>query len=176
VRRGIDRRLNLAEIGRKIGQMPTMHDEVKIRNPGISMSDEAERIRQQMQNVRKDVGADVQGIVHGARQLSDWHYYVRKYPWACVGSAFVLGFLVTPARRKLLTGDPRHILEQLRESGLLNATTAAAPLAGGGLAGKVLAVAGPILLRSASAMVARHFANANATASDKAVQAEVAGP
>lgn len=140
------------------------------------MSDEAERIRQQMQHVRKEVGADVQGIVHGARQLSDWHYYVRKYPWACIGSAFALGFLVTPARRKLLSGDAGKILEQLRESGLLNATTAAAPLAGGGIAGKVLAVAGPILLRSASAMVARHFANANTTASDEAAQAGVGAP
>ncbi len=121
------------------------------------MSDEAERIRRQMHSVRKDVGDDVKDIVHGAQQLSDWRYYVRRHPWMCVGSAFALGFLATPARRKLLNGDMETLLSQLRASGLAGAATAAGPLAGGGLAGKLLAVAGPILLRSAASLVARKF-------------------
>jgi hypothetical protein len=122
------------------------------------MSDEAERIRQQMQHVRQVVGDDVKGIVQGARHATDWRYYVRRHPWACVGSAFALGFLATPARRKLLTGDAHKIFEQLRASGLVTAATGATPLAGGGLAAKVLAVAGPLLVRGAASLMAQHLA------------------
>jgi hypothetical protein len=122
------------------------------------MSDEAERIRRQMQHVRQEVGADVKGIVQGARHATDWRYYVQRHPWACLGSAFALGFLVTPARRKLLAGGDAHkVIEQLRSSGLLAAATSAAPLASGGMAAKVLALAGPILLRGAASLIAQHM-------------------
>lgn len=124
-----------------------------------SMSDDAERIRREMQNVRQEMGADMQDIVHGAQQLTDWRYYVRTHPWACVAGAFALGFLVTPARKRVLpaNADIERLLAELKNQGLA-AATGAAPLYPGGAAGKLLAVAGPFLAKSALKIIAQRLA------------------
>jgi hypothetical protein len=143
------------------------------------MSEDAERIRQQMQHVRQEMGAGMQDVVHGARQLSDWKYYVRRHPWACVGSAFALGFLATPARRKVLTDkvDVASIVEQLKrhgvDTGSLGAGLAAG--AGGGLASRAFSLLWPILLRNAGAMVAQHLAARGPAAPPDSTTAEVRG-
>lgn len=121
------------------------------------MSDEAERIRRQMQDVRQDMGQDVHGIVQGAKQLSDWHYYVRQHPWACVGGAFAVGFLLTPARKQLMRADVSKVVEHLRSTGVLPAAASGAPHAGG-LMGTVLAMAGPYLLKGAATLLASKLA------------------
>lgn len=119
------------------------------------MSDDAERIRQQMQNLRREVGADVHDIVHSARQLSDWRYYVKHFPWACVGSAFALGFFVSPARKKLMPGgvDAKSLLAHLKAQGLNVTPGRAAGFAPGGMAGRLIGLAGPFVMRQASEMI-----------------------
>lgn len=119
------------------------------------MSDEADRIRRQMQNVRQDVGDNVKDIVQGARQLSDWRYYVRRHPWACVGSAFAVGFMAMPGPRKSLPADLQKVVEQLRASGF---GVTPAPTAGGGsFAGRLVALAAPIVVRQVLPMVAQYM-------------------
>src|SRR5688572_27063119 len=59
-------------------------------------SPETEAIRQQMELVRCDLDEDVQGIVEGARDMGDWRYYVKTYPWLCLGGAVVAGYLIVP--------------------------------------------------------------------------------
>jgi hypothetical protein len=146
-----------------------------------AMSDDVERIRQQMQHVRQDMGEGVQEVVHGARQLSDWKYYVRKHPWACVGSAFALGFLATPARRRILSGnvDIAQIVEQLKQQGLDTGSLGMglAAGAGGGLASRAFSLLWPILLRNAGAMVAQHLAaRGQATPPDPTTAEAQGGP
>jgi hypothetical protein len=143
------------------------------------MSEDAERIRQQMQHVRQEMGAGMQDVVHGARQLSDWKYYVRRHPWACVGSAFALGFLATPARRKLLSSgniDIAKVVEQLKHHGV-DTGSLGAGLAGGsgGLASRAFAMLWPILLQNAGAMVAQHFANRDQAANAEQPSADNLG-
>jgi hypothetical protein len=131
------------------------------------MNDDAERIRRQMQDVRQDMGAEVVDLVRGARQLTDWRHYVRQHPWACVGGAFALGFLVSPARKKLLAAniDVDALVAQLKSKGLA-AATGAAPLYPGGTLGKLLAVAGPIVARNVANLVAQRLAAAAAAHHD----------
>jgi hypothetical protein len=138
------------------------------------MSDEAERIRRQMKSIRQELGDDVKGIVDGARQLSDWRYYVRRHPWLCVGSAFALGVLAVPGRRKPSDEKMEKILDQLRTSGLAAAAMRSAPPAGG-LAARAISIAGPFLARQLAGLVAqqmggkrRHDDAANATGSNVA--------
>lgn len=125
------------------------------------MNDDAERIRREMQNVRQEMGADVKGIVHGAQQLTDWHYYVRKHPWACLTGAFALGFLVAPGRAKALAGnlDLDRLVAHMKQQGVaVGGASAAASLLPGGLVGRILATAGPLVARAAINAVAQRLA------------------
>ena len=120
------------------------------------MSDDADRIREQMRRIRQDLGVEVKDIVRGAKELSDWRCYVRKYPWVCVGGAFALGFLAMPGRKRPLDADTQKLVEQLKTCGL-TAATRAMPLMPGGLTGKLLSIAGPILVRNVSQLIAQQF-------------------
>jgi hypothetical protein len=119
------------------------------------MSDDAESIRQRMQNVRRSVGDDVEGIVHTAKTLSDWRYYVKNHPWACLGAAFAAGYFLMPKRKlKLPEGvDSKQLIELLKSHNISLAklgSLGAAPLSGGasGLAKTALAAAAPLVMRA----------------------------
>ena len=53
-------------------------------------------ILRRMEEVRCDVDEDVQEIVEGARDMGKWRYYVRTYPWICLGAALAVGYLIVP--------------------------------------------------------------------------------
>lgn len=55
----------------------------------------AEEIQRQMQSVRTSMRADVKELVENARDMADWHYYVRRYPIASVAAAAAAGFALT---------------------------------------------------------------------------------
>jgi hypothetical protein len=129
------------------------------------MSDDAERIRRQMQNIRQEMGAEVKDIVHGARQLTDWRYYVRHYPWACAAGAMSLGFLLMPGKKRGAAAAVNvdrlvaEIKNQLANQGLATPTNVGS-FAPSGIAGRLLATAGPFLARRAVEMIAQRLAAA----------------
>ena len=47
----------------------------------------ADEIRREMELTRQRVRAEVTEVVEGARQLTDWRFYPRRFPWATVGAA-----------------------------------------------------------------------------------------
>lgn len=55
-------------------------------------------IQRQMSEIRGEMRHDMQTLVTNARTLSDWRYYVRNYPWACLGAAAFAGYLLVPPR------------------------------------------------------------------------------
>ena len=57
---------------------------------------ETQEILQRMEKVRCELDEDVQEIVEGARVMGEWRYYVRTYPWICLGAACVAGYLTVP--------------------------------------------------------------------------------
>jgi len=123
-----------------------------------------------MQDVRQDMGAEVKDIVHGARQLTDWRYHVRTHPWACVAGAFALGFLVVPARKAAAAAKDANfdqLIAHLKNQGLDVTGGRMASFAPGGMLGRVLAAAGPIVARSAINAVAQRLAAANDSAAER---------
>jgi hypothetical protein len=64
----------------------------------IHNSPKTTAIRQRMEEVRCDLDEDVQEIVEEARDMGQWRYYVRTYPWVCVGAALAAGYLIVPRR------------------------------------------------------------------------------
>ncbi|MEN6498571.1 MAG: hypothetical protein ABFD16_30065 [Thermoguttaceae bacterium] len=79
----------------------------------------ADAIQGQMAKIRSDLNADVRGIVENARVITDWKYYVRRYPWACVAGAAALGYLVVPRRLELLRPDPATLAELAKTNRLV---------------------------------------------------------
>jgi hypothetical protein len=75
-------------------------------------SPSADAIQRQMQQVRAEMREDVREMVASARELTDWTWYVRSYPWVCIGAAAAVGYLVVPARaRPAIAPDAKDLLE-----------------------------------------------------------------
>jgi len=60
---------------------------------------EINEIQRRMAQIRRDMHADVQGAVRGAQSLTDWRSLVGSHPWAALGVAAGVGYLVVPHRR-----------------------------------------------------------------------------
>jgi hypothetical protein len=111
------------------------------------------------------MGADLKHIVHSAQQLSDWRYYVRKFPWLCVGSAFALGLLIAPNRRKAGSVEWEKLAAQVQKARLADLGVTGS--VGQGLARKLLAVAGPIAARTAVNFLAHRFGERTTAGGDE---------
>lgn len=63
-------------------------------------TDDAEAILRQMALIRRELHEDVREVVASAEAVADWHRYIRMYPWASVGLAFAIGYLIVPKRKR----------------------------------------------------------------------------
>ena len=57
-------------------------------------------VRARMQGIRCDIDQGLEDVSAGARNMVDWKHYVKTYPWVCLGTAAVLGFLIVPKRSR----------------------------------------------------------------------------
>jgi len=121
------------------------------------MSDDADSIRERMQNVRRSVGDDVEGIVHTAKTLADWRYYVKNHPWACLGAAFAAGFMLMPKRKLPKADDAKQLIELLKSHNISLGAMGAAPLGSSGIAKTLLAVAAPAVMRAVMTYAGQRF-------------------
>jgi hypothetical protein len=119
------------------------------------MSDSAEDIVQRMQNVRRDAGDSVKGIVDTAKTLSDWRYHVKHHPWLCVGAAVALGFLVAPRKRKVDTGDAKELAALLKK---YHVGVAPPSSSGNGLVRTLIGLAAPVAMRTFMSAAQNRFA------------------
>ncbi len=53
-----------------------------------------------MAKIRLELHEDVRGVVEGAEAATDWRRYIRNYPWASVGLALAVGYLIIPRRHR----------------------------------------------------------------------------
>jgi hypothetical protein len=70
---------------------------------------QADRLRQEMRTIRRELGQEVEDLVEHAEQLMDWRYYVRRFPWASLGGAALLGYFIVPQRTVTLPTDDRTL-------------------------------------------------------------------
>jgi hypothetical protein len=57
-------------------------------------------LQSEMRRVRGELGKDVADLIESTRDAMNWHYYVCRYPWACVGAAVLLGYFIVPKSRR----------------------------------------------------------------------------
>lgn len=119
------------------------------------MSESAEAIIARMQQVRLEVGDGVNDIVKSAKALTDWRYYVKSHPWACVGLAVAAGFMLAPKRKSTSGGDVAELAALLKEHN--PALGDSLSRSNAGLFRSLLTAAAPILARGVISMASRHL-------------------
>ena len=132
----------------------------------IHNSPKAMAIRQRMEEVRCDLDEDVQDIVEEARDMGQWRYYVRSYPWVCVGAALAAGYLIVP-RRPGGEQTARTSAEMTKQS---FASSHVSPAAG--TRSTLLRFLGNLVMRSVSSYVEQQAANLLAPWADKSPRAD----
>src|SRR5688500_1134350 len=118
-----------------------------------SLAVKAEAIRTQMRQVRRELGEDVEGLVDNAQVLTDWRYYVRTYPWLCVGAAAAVGFLIVPSRPQVVRPDPALMAELARARKVVVTPNADPPTKSNSLAGSLGSLIGNALLHAGLTLV-----------------------
>jgi hypothetical protein len=128
------------------------------RNVATATND-IDDIRRKMAKIRRELHEDVRNVVETAEAASDWRHYIRVYPWASIGLAVAVGYLIVPKRRK--TVKPAEVARAVVAELPQVAAESAAPepprrKEGGGLIKAALGLVAPIAMRAAQ-NYATHF-------------------
>jgi len=122
----------------------------------VSPTPAAEEIQRQMRDVRSELRNDVQDLVDNARVMTDWHYYVRSYPWLCLGAAAAVGYLLVPSRVQVFKPDAQMLANLVRQHQLA-VKTEVKPQPSGGLLGGLVNMAAGAALQGAMAIASQQL-------------------
>ena len=79
-------------------------DEIRIETPAASSGTKealtGDKIRERMAMIRTHIEEHSDEVIAQTDALSDWRFYVRRYPWVAVTGAAVVGYAIVPRRRK----------------------------------------------------------------------------
>ncbi|MCA9077888.1 MAG: hypothetical protein KDA93_22865 [Planctomycetaceae bacterium] len=76
-------------------------------------------IRHEMDRIRGNLPADVDGLMSNAQQLVDWRHYVQTYPWASLGVATALGYFAVPRKLEIQSPDAETLEKLAKENRLV---------------------------------------------------------
>jgi hypothetical protein len=79
---------------------------------------EVEAISRRMAELRRELTTEVREVSRGARVMTDWTFYVRRYPWAVAGVAAAVGFLMVPKKKAVISPDQEALAELVRKKQL----------------------------------------------------------
>lgn len=65
----------------------------------MNSDEEARDVVERMAALRRELTTDVEHVAESAKAMTDWTFYVRRFPWAAVGLAAAAGFLLVPRKR-----------------------------------------------------------------------------
>ncbi len=75
--------------------------------------EEARDVVERMASLRREITSDVEQVTEqvteSARAMTDWTFYVRKFPWAAVGVAAAAGFLLVPRKKTTIAATPEQL-------------------------------------------------------------------
>ena len=120
------------------------------------MESAAAQIRQRMSVIRRHIGDDVDGIVQNAQQLTDWHHYVRTFPWISVASAAAVGFMAVPRQLEVVRPNAGEIARLAKQERLV-VTNQPVSEARTSLTSTVMTLIGSAILRGAAGYIATNL-------------------
>jgi hypothetical protein len=80
--------------------------------------DEAQVISGRMAELRRDLITDVRQVSDGARVMTDWKFYVGRFPWVALGLAALAGFMLIPKKKAVISPDQDALAELVRKKHL----------------------------------------------------------
>lgn len=85
----------------------------------MSTEESAEKVRRRMAELRREMECDVREVTRGARVMTDWRFYVRKFPWAAAGLALAAGYFLIPKKKPAeIKPDPEMLAELVKQQKL----------------------------------------------------------
>lgn len=142
----------------------------------------ANEIRRAMHEIRCELDDDVSQIKQSASALTDWQYYIRHYPWACVGAAAAFGFMIVPRKLKVANPYTDELLKLARKKSLVINKVDDDDADRGGMVKTAFTFLSGLAMRAAVAQVAQHVASmlnqnqGSGSQSTAASQSDTAGP
>jgi hypothetical protein len=115
-----------------------------------------EEICRKMADVREVLDDDIHNIAQSAKVMSDWTYYVKQYPWASVGVAATLGYLLVP-NKVFITSPSADQLEKLAKRNKLVVKANPQPQAQAGIVGALFSLVASMAMRGAMAYVGQQL-------------------
>jgi len=132
-----------------------------------TVPNDADDIRRQMAQVRRELHKDVRGVVATAEAVTDWRRYLTIYPFVTLGAAFAVGYFIVPRKRKPAeaiassAGLDLSIVQRMIDSakvGVSNVKAEATPAKRKkGLIGAGLAMVAPMALRAAQGYAMKYL-------------------
>ncbi len=129
-----------------------------IGGSAVSELDRASQIRRSMAYVRHELDDEVDEIRESAHTLADWHYYIKNYPWACIGAAAAIGYMVVPRKLVIERPDP-ETLEKLARKNHLVVDRKPEKQAKTGLLGTAFSFVGGLVLKTAMTQLGHQLAS-----------------
>jgi hypothetical protein len=134
-----------------------------VKNGQIS----AEEIRAELARTRGRLLDEAIAVRGGARELADWRYYVRRFPWAALSVAGALGYLAVPRRLEIMSPDAKT-LETLARKNHLVVESKPQAAQKTNLVDTMLTMTGNVLLRAGTAYLGQKIGKLfGETAADK---------
>jgi len=85
----------------------------------MTTDESADQVRRRMAELRRELECDVREVSRGARVMTDWRFYVRKFPWAVAGVALAAGYFLVPKKRPAdIKPDPEMLAELVKQQKL----------------------------------------------------------
>ena len=114
---------------------------------------QGDALRERMRQFRCEIVGDMEDVSASARTMLDWKHYVKTYPWVCLGTAAVLGFLIVPKRSRTINADLAAPTELAKTGHLV---VKPAPTAARGLVDALVATVVSIAIREATAYLGQN--------------------
>jgi hypothetical protein len=81
----------------------------------MTPDESAEKIRRRMAELRRELECDVREVGRSARVMTDWTFYVRRFPWAVAAVAAAAGFMLIPRKKEVIKPDPEMLAEMVKK-------------------------------------------------------------
>lgn len=85
----------------------------------MSKRDDAEELQERMETLRRNLHTDVADVSHNAKEMTDWRFYFRRFPWAAAGIVAAAGYAVVPKRKEIVSPTPETLSKLADEDKLV---------------------------------------------------------